>query len=396
MRIFHVTDCFLPMLGGIESQVSRLAEKQVQAGHQVTVLTCAADQSGRDREFPFRVIRSVMSNPFGAPVDVRAPGRFSRLIAQERPDVVHLHMGELTPVVQALLMKLASTRQPVTVSVHSVWSKFPTIPLYRQIAKSKGLTRAEIAWTGVSELVANLIRQVIPAQFVRVLPNGIETANWVRPPAVPPAAVHPSAVRPSRGLHVVSATRFAPRKRVGALVKIIAQAREIASRELAELGTGKGTANRVDTGVPLRVTLAGEGPLLEKVRRSSPDWINFPGRLTQPQLADLYATADVFVAPGVKDSFSIAGVEARAAGLALLTRAESGLGQDLMDGTEGRRATSDEALSQILAGWIVNPSEVEAIKAHNRQAGSRFDWSEVLPQTEAIYRWATELRKTAP
>lgn len=406
-----MTDCFLPMLGGIETQVSRLAERQTHAGHQVTVLTCTADLKETTPNTPYRVVRSVWKEPLKAPIDPRAPRRFRELINRIQPDVVHLHMGELTPVVQALLLSLAHTRQPVVVSVHSVWSECPTIPLYRQIAKISHLTHEGIAWTGVSELVASRIRQTIPSRFVRVLPNGIDSAAWKLPEieeggitgdsggcatnsgisgsasefaitgsfAATGASTATGAVA-TEPLHVVCATRFAPRKRILQLLKILREARQIAQVQRADAPL-------------LRATIAGEGPLFSHIFKQAPTWLNLPGRLTQPELVSLYATADVFIAPGVKDAFSIAGVEARSAGLALLTRSQSGLGQGLRDGIEGRCAHTDTEMAQILAEWILQPEQVHAIKMHNRTAKSRFDWGEVLPQTEAIYRWAAELRK---
>lgn len=53
MRITHVTDCYLPLLGGIETQVSRLAAQQAAAGQHVEVVTttpAAPGEHGVSRE----------------------------------------------------------------------------------------------------------------------------------------------------------------------------------------------------------------------------------------------------------------------------------------------------------------------------------------------------------
>ena len=39
MRIVHISDCYLPRLGGIEVQVNGLALAQHAAGHEVHVIT---------------------------------------------------------------------------------------------------------------------------------------------------------------------------------------------------------------------------------------------------------------------------------------------------------------------------------------------------------------------
>ena len=44
MRIAHVTDFYLPRLGGIEMHVSDLAARQVALGHEVTVVTSSPSE----------------------------------------------------------------------------------------------------------------------------------------------------------------------------------------------------------------------------------------------------------------------------------------------------------------------------------------------------------------
>ena len=44
MRIVHVSDCYAPRTGGIESQVRDLARAQVAAGHEVVI---EAQRAGR-------------------------------------------------------------------------------------------------------------------------------------------------------------------------------------------------------------------------------------------------------------------------------------------------------------------------------------------------------------
>ena len=39
MRIVHISDCYAPRLGGIETQVRALAMRQAEQGHEVHVLT---------------------------------------------------------------------------------------------------------------------------------------------------------------------------------------------------------------------------------------------------------------------------------------------------------------------------------------------------------------------
>jgi glycosyltransferase involved in cell wall biosynthesis len=49
MRIAHVTDFYLPRLGGIEMHVRDLAMRQQAAGHEVEVITSSPRPAGERR-----------------------------------------------------------------------------------------------------------------------------------------------------------------------------------------------------------------------------------------------------------------------------------------------------------------------------------------------------------
>lgn len=377
-----VTDCFLPMMGGIEMVVSRLSQRLAARGHDVAVLTCTDAGDFSDAELPYEVHRSVWANPFHAPVDPRAPRRFAAAIRAWRPDVVHIHQGELTPVAQAVLWELRASDIPVVVTVHSVWSRGVTIPLYRAGARAGGLAHAGIGWTGVSELVCGRIRDAIGDVETRVVPNGVEASDWRRP-----RRDHDDVV-------LACATRFAPRKRVTALVDIIRSA-------VAEVGWSPldGWAD-VDAagGRRVRAVIAGVGPQQRQVARMVEDAglrdvVELPGRLDADALADLYAGADIYVAPGVADASVLAAAEARAAGLAVVTRSQSGLAEQIIPGVNGESCDTDAEMAEVIAGWIADPDALARIVAHNATVVPENDYSHVLPAVEDVYRWAIGLRQ---
>ena len=387
MRIIHVSDTFAPVMGGIETQVARLATQQAQVGHDVTVLTAAmADPTkGLPRSVGdglvfddedaqlYTVARSQWQNPFGAPVDPRAPRRFIEYIRAQKPDAVHVHLGELTPVAMAVLAALKDGDTPTVASVHCIWSKFPTVPLYRGAAKLLDLYDAPIFWLPNSELTASRVREVVNPDRVRVQNNSVDPAGWKTEPV------------PHDGLVAVTATRFALRKRVPALLRML--------REVGEqLGlNGAGQRPR-----PLLVVVAGEGPGLKAAqtyldRRGMSGWVELPGRLSKDALVELYSRSDIYLAPSVKDAFSISGLEARAAGLAILTRSQSGFGAAVLDGIEGRAVPTDRAMAAVLVEWARDPADVARYKDHNQAVEMPYSWKNALPQIERAYKDAAAL-----
>src|SRR6185312_7852985 len=100
--------------------------------------------------------------------------------------------------------------------------------------------------------------------------------------------------------------------------------------------------------VALRLDILGEGPaeraMRRVVRRSGMgDWVDLPGRVTPAELRARYSNADLYVAPARLESFGIAALEARAAGLPVVARSDGGVQEFVRDGVEGLLAADDEA-----------------------------------------------------
>lgn len=367
MRILHVTECYLPMMGGIEVQVSQLAAHQSR-DHEVAVFTTTAPFPGahgrsRERHGAVDVYRVAARMPAGAPVHPCAARHLRDLIPRLRPDVVHFHMGGTAPSVQTSLEAAAGL--PRILTIHSVWTP-RLVRAYRVLSAVTGFSSRPIQFSSVSRMTAGRVASAL-GRPVMVVGNGLDVADW----QVAPIA--------HAGVHVVSATRFAPRKRVGALLRMLARAR-------ATLGPGSG----------LRATIAGTGPELGRARAWVRDHdlaatIELPGRLDRDQLRSLYATADVYLAPVVLEAFSIAVLEAQSAGLAIVCRTQSGAAERLVHGVDGLLAADDAGLVSSLVRLVREPGLLEAIKAHNRTTAPPFDWATVLAETDAVYRAAADL-----
>ncbi len=398
MKVVHVTDAFAPVMGGIETQVAALAFQQAQRGDDVTVLTTTMSEPRKGTglgasdellveeatvETPYRVVRSEWANPTGFPIDPRAAKRFVELIERQQPDVMHVHLGELTPVATDVLVRLQDTDVPVVVSVHSIWSGFPTVPFYRAGARIIGLEDAPVLWLPNSELTARAVRKVVDPARVRVQNNSVDAAGWLVEPI------------PHDGLVAVSATRFAPRKRVPELLGILRDTGE----ELGINGSGTKAHPEEDSEIlPLRVVIAGEGSGLESAERfikanGMTEWVSLPGRMNRDELVELYAASDIYLSPSVKDAFSISGLEARATGLAILARSQSGFGAAVHDGVEGRSVPTDREMTDALVEWVRNPKIVETYKRHNRETSMPYTWDNAIPQFRKHYRDAAALKK---
>lgn len=101
MRILHVGKYYPPALGGMETFLRDLAEAQVKAGHQVSVLVHGEGWhpgTSRQHMAGVEVIRAAC---FGTLAYAPVAPTFGALLAAEirtmRPDVLHVHMPNTSP-----------------------------------------------------------------------------------------------------------------------------------------------------------------------------------------------------------------------------------------------------------------------------------------------------------
>lgn len=375
MRIVHVSDCYPPRLGGIETQVRALASRQAAAGHQVHVVTATpnpdgptAGGSGTEQLDGITVHRVVAPVPFDLPVHPRVVPEVRAVLSAAEPDAVHVHGGVVSPFAYPAARVAADLGLPTVVTIHGVWG-----PLMGPVA---GLVDRMVRWsswgvlvTAVSEAAAAPIRRQVPALDVRILPNGIDAAAW----SVPHLEGDPGAVR------VLAVMRLAPRKRGIPLLRMLSQAR-------SRLGRTK----------TLSLTVVGEGPARRALqayadRHQVP--VRLTGRVTPDQVRDELARADAFLAPARRESFGIAALEARTAGVPVLALEGSGVTSFVRDRLEGLLAADDNQLVDALVRIALDDTLRGRIAEHNRTVAPEQDWSRVLPLVQDLYAAAARLAR---
>src|SRR4051794_21074668 len=143
MRIAHVTDFYLPRLGGIELHVSDLATRQLAAGHEVTVVT-ASPSHGAAEPLGADVVR--VTDAYRRPhvLDPRAPFAGARVLLDEGFDVVHVHVAIASPLAFWAARTCAQAGLPTVVTVHSLWGW--AHPILRTLDTLGGYSRRPLRW----------------------------------------------------------------------------------------------------------------------------------------------------------------------------------------------------------------------------------------------------------
>jgi glycosyltransferase involved in cell wall biosynthesis len=362
VRILHVCDSYLPQLGGIELHVNDLAARQRADGADVHVATLTPAAGGPDAT---DVVRLPRLGRFPGP---GAAGRMSRLVVGY--DVVHAHVSLVSPLAWSAVEEAARVGVATTVTMHSM---LPRGAGARALRPLLGNVPTGTVLTAVSTVAADALRGVLRDREVFVLPNGIEPGDW-----------HPRAERAPGGvLTLVSTMRTARRKRPLPLLEILQDVRR-----------------RVPEQIGMRAVLVGAGPLDRAVRRRLDrsdlgSWVTQAGQLERTDIARLLARADVYLAPAKLESFGIAALEARCAGLPVVGMAQSGLRDFITDGTEGHLVDTDEQMAASTAELLTRPDQLHAMRSHNLRHRPSADWSVVVGLHREMYARASRLVASA-
>jgi glycosyltransferase involved in cell wall biosynthesis len=360
MKIAHVSDCYLPRVGGIERQVHQLAMRQWERGDHVEVITSVGD-----------------AGHHGGAVTVHRPSSRTRHLADIKYssslsgrdaaihggfDLLHIHASTWSPLSYLTIAAATKAGIPTVVTVHSLWSYAE--PLFRWTDRLAGWARWPAVWSAVSLSAAQPLQRALgPDVHVAILPNGIDASAW---------RIH-AAPRHSSRVVIATVGRLAERKRPRQLLRILRQARDI-----------------VPAAVRLELLMVGDGPLRAALQRTihrhdMSNWVRLLGSANHERIRALYADVDFYVAPAKLESFGIAALEARCAGLPVVAHAGSGIASFIRDGQEGLLTHDDSEMAAAIAHLANSPSVRAQIRHHNVSTHPPVSWAAVLKQCDLLY-----------
>ncbi len=369
VRIAHVSDCYLPRTGGIETQVRALAMQQQAAGHDVRIVTAT---QGATAEPTTEVLDGIPVHrvtariPGRLPIHPRTRHHVVPVLQAYPVDVVHVHAGVISPFAWGAVRAARDLGLPILVTVHSIWG-----PLARPgFAASAGVVHWPswgVQLSAVSDVAAARIRQAVPGD-VLVVPNGIDPTMW--------QGYRVLAERDE--LRLVTVARLAPRKRILPLLAIVDRVR----RALGD-------------SVRVHLSIVGDGPDRVRVERfirrhGLGAHVALLGRLDREGILEAFANADLFVQPSIRESFGLAALEARCAGLPVLARRETGTSQFIHDGAEGLIVDSDRAMAQAIMRLARDRELLDAMRAHNLATPPDDTWPAVLTAVDDAYERAIQ------
>jgi phosphatidyl-myo-inositol alpha-mannosyltransferase len=362
VKIGLVTPYVYPVPGGVNEHVRYLYENLRLHGHDVRIISSS---HGLQRASEGDVIR--LGKGFSMPVNgsvgtITVSPRYVSLVddmlERERFDVLHFH----EPFVPFLSLILLRRSRSVNIATFHAYAGF-SLSYEFGARVMQGHARLLHGRIAVSAAARHFIDRFFPGDY-KIIPNGVDVDRYRR--AVPVARWQDGT------LNLLFVGRHEPRKGLLDLLK--------AYRILRK------------TGCPCRLLVVGSGPQEREARRyvltRRLAGVEFLGRVTDAEKAQLFRTADVFVAPATgRESFGIVLLEAMAAGAPIVASDIHGYKGVVRRGEQGLLVPPGEPreLASAIGGLVVDEALRRQMSASGMARAEAFSWERITDRVETYY-----------
>ncbi len=365
LAIAFVTETYPPEVNGVAMTVGRLVSGLRERGHRISVIRPRqgeGDAGGaHDLALPGLPLPGYPGLRFGLP----AGRRLARQWRQQRPDLVHVVTeGPLGWSAVSVARRLGI---PVTSGFHTNFDRYsvhygvgwmrPAVAAYLRALHRR--TRATMVPTAA--LAADLAGEGLSG--VRVVGRGVDTELY-----------DPARRCPRRraawglagdGLACLYVGRLAAEKNLA-----------LAEKAFAAIQASQPGAKMI---------WVGDGPLAKRLAADHPGH-HFAGTRLGEDLAAHYASADLFLFPGLSETYGNVVAEAMASGLPVAAYRSAAAAELIVDGDNGRlMAPGDE--SAYIAGALAMAADRQALAGQARAARQSMltrDWGTVISRFETV------------
>jgi glycosyltransferase involved in cell wall biosynthesis len=371
LRIAVVTETYPPEVNGVALSLARLVQGLRERDHDVQLVR-PRQQPGQGAETGERFHEVLMR---GLPVP-RYPGlkmgvpskaALVSLWARRRPDLVHI--ATEGPLGWSALEAARRLRLPVSsefrTNFHTYcrhygmgWLARPMLAYLRKFHNRTACTmvptesvRRELAQIGFERLL--------------VVPRGVDLARFdPRRRCDPLRAAWGAGPGDPVALYV---GRLAPEKNLDLMVLAATAMQQAEPR--------------------LRVVIVGDGPARAELQRQLPT-AHFAGTRLGLELAEHYASGDVFLFPSMSETYGNVTAEAMASGLAVVAFQHAAAGELIRDGVDGALAApgDDRGFVDRAVALATDAAARRERGAAARRTVAACGWERVVTQVEAVMR----------
>jgi phosphatidylinositol alpha 1,6-mannosyltransferase len=354
VKVAIVTESFLPQINGVTNSVLRILESLGSNGHEALVIV--PESEGTPREYAGHKVKTIPALPIQNVIPIGMPiglpnRRLEHLIDGFSPDVIHLASPMLLGMQAAKIAKKLG---------------IPTLSVYQtDMAGFASHYGFDIAHNSLRKLVGK-----IHSQTDRTLAPSTSACYELKSQGVPEVYLW------QRGVNL---ELFNPSARSEKLRKywdptgkrtIIGYVGRLAKeKRISDL-------KYIDRDPSNLLIITGNGPASEKLKKELPNAI-FMGHKNSEELAEIFASLDLFIHPGPNETFCQAVQEALASGTPCIVPTTGG---------------PIDLVSHGKTGYVINihrPDELEAAVLHFKLRNDRANMALQARQSVLARTWST-------
>ena len=362
MKIGLVSPYVYPLPGGVTEHVRHLYENLRKRGHDVRIITSSHGLQRSSEGDIIRIGKGFSMPANGSVGTITLSPRFLSqvrdVLEAERFDLLHYH-EPFVPFLSPIVLRLSTSVNVATFHAYGGFS-----PAYEFGSRVLGGYAARLhGRIAVSAAARHFIDRYFPGDY-KVIPNGVDVDRFRR--AVPLARWQDGTS------NILFVGRHEPRK---GLIELLKAFRILRS-----------------TGCRCRLLIVGSGPQEREARRyvltRRLRGVEFLGRVSDDEKAQLYKTADVYVSPATgRESFGIVLLEAMAAGTAIVCSDIHGYKGVVRRGREGLLVPprKPKALAEAIGALVADPELRERMGTEGEARAAEFSWERVTAKVDDYY-----------
>lgn len=371
MRIAVVTETWPPEVNGVALTLSKLVQLLSQRSHTIQLIRPRQDKSdaSSDQFGWSEMLIKGLPIPHYPHLKLGLPSKKALVSSwsQKRPDLVHI--ATEGPLGWSALQAARVLRLPVTSDFRTHFASYSkhygvgwlSKPIMAYLRKFHNRTACTMVPTHA--LQAEL--QTCGFENLRVVARGVDTQLFH--PNQRSDALRKSWQADEETIVLLSVGRLAAEKNLDLIVTTYQSLKQ--------------------SGRPVRLVFAGDGPYRATLETRCPD-AHFMGMCNHAQLAELYASSDLFLFPSLTETFGNVTLEALASGTPVLAYNCAAASELIQDAHNGWLVQGEDPQRFVLKALEVTQkaSTLQNARHHTHASIRQWDWLEITRQVENIFR----------
>lgn len=369
-RIAYITETYPPDINGVAMTVAKTVERLRASGHELQLIRPrnATDPAGRGSDPMQEFLVRGAPIPLYKQLKLGLPAKRAliQLWSRRRPDLVHI--ATEGPLGWSALQAARKLKLPVCTDFRT---NFHAYSQYYGLGWLKGAifsymkkfhNQAHCTMVPTQETYEQL--SVMGFERLKVVARGVDTQLF----------------SPARRNHLL-------RQQWGASANtlVLLSTGRLAAEKNLDLVVSSYESIRA-SGTDCKLVFVGDGPYRSELQRRCPDAI-FAGFQTGTDLADHYASADLFLFPSLTETFGNVTLEALSSGLPVLAFEHAAAKELITPDLNGALAPPDQAdrFISLAVDLAAHADLRNQMQLHARARALKMSWNAIIEKLETTY-----------